>query len=789
MDFYRRINIINNMSSPISPAIIINEHYDTQVNIPTGYNILVMGYTKDGVSNEPVMISQISEFISMFGEPDGSRMEQIYAFDAVDRIVRGGSNAIFIKIPYGKNDGYEVGSEYTALLFGSYEDSKGGGIVSGSDQGALSSIPNKKGYVFTEPKRVRLTEGEYDLIKCGNINWNSNFGSFNITNGYNADEFGKAAMIVLDSNRTKTNDPNVGNYISVIDNTTADPYTAYNAISAIETSEAKAGDPASIPDTWKTVDAKILNFDLVTLSADTNPSISHDAINIASRAVPEPFENQIFDNFLSITLWRLREDLRGGTTNLMPSMLETYTGSISKDDSYVTEGGNTTSVFLGDISNKDNSRITILVNEHLASKPSTDDKNIKNLSIRMLRSELTSGNDPEISAPTTGELPADSLYSVTVYSPKAEDKGFDIGNLPMKMKSALCTVDNPDRVELDLSIDAGLSTIWTTCNSDADLKLSNTAGDVSFVFKDNVSLNITADLGRFPANDEPGKFRQYWSEVNDIFMDFAENVRLSNGGYKHLHVADTLRQILVNGRDCKVYTNKHRSRQPNMFAEYIYHPSKNLTKLINTSVTTVDAQWLKANTVYTPTPVWVPGSGMVAELFGKTPYPWTPAAGVANGKITNVVDIALDPVQRDRDLLWKIHHNASFYDRSTSGFLRFADQTQLKNDNIQLRQNSARRLLIWLEKNLRNDLRPFLQTTNNFQTRIKFKNVIEQRLKTLLDNGAIEDYAISLAKNTPESRQNGNLVADIAIKITGVVDRVILNFDILRLDQPFKEVM
>jgi len=221
----------------------------------------------------------------------------------------------------------------------------------------------------------------------------------------------------------------------------------------------------------------------------------------------------------------------------------------------------------------------------------------------------------------------------------------------------------------------------------------------------------------------------------------------------------------------------------------IYHPSKNLTKLINSSVMTIDGQWFKANTIYTPNAVWIPSSGVVAESFAKTDYPWVAAAGVSNGHISNVVDIALDPVQRDRDLLWKIHHNASFYDRSTSGFLRFADKTQLKNDNIQLRQNSARRLLVWLEKNLRNDLRSFLFEPNNLQTRIRFKNAIELRLKTLLDSGAIEDYAISLSKNTAISRQEGNLIADIAIKITGVVDRVILNFDILRLDQPFQEVI
>ena len=96
--------------------------------------------------------------------------------------------------------------------------------------------------------------------------------------------------------------------------------------------------------------------------------------------------------------------------------------------------------------------------------------------------------------------------------------------------------------------------------------------------------------------------------------------------------------------------------------------------------------------------------------------------------------------------------------------------------------------MIWLEKNLRTSLRPFLFEPNNLQTRIRFKNAIELYLRTLLDNGAIVDYAVSLSRNDAATQQEGCLIADIAIKITGQVDKIILNFDLLRLDQPFQEV-
>jgi hypothetical protein len=96
------------MSQPISPSIIFNERFDARPVQPTGYNILVTGFTSKGVSNEPFLINSISDFVSLFGEPESSRKEQFYTYDAVNRIVRSGANAVFVKLPYGADNGYDV---------------------------------------------------------------------------------------------------------------------------------------------------------------------------------------------------------------------------------------------------------------------------------------------------------------------------------------------------------------------------------------------------------------------------------------------------------------------------------------------------------------------------------------------------------------------------------------------------------------------------------------------------------------------------------------------------------
>lgn len=816
------------MSQPISPAIIINERFDARPEQPTGYNVLVTGFTSEGISNEPYFINNINDFVSLFGEPDASRTEQIYAYDAVERVVESGANAVFVKLPYGAENGYDVGEEYSALLFPSLLDTSeleeivsytsnetipasafgalssvapfDDGVVEGEtltpleyatalsggvtiDSTAISAFSDTLGYVFGEPVRVHLTEEEYDNVKCGQIDWSSDIQSFDsLLSSYDPVEFGKAGLVVLDNGRSKTLDSNEGYYVSVTDNSDGDPATDWDAIANIKTSVQTDGSTI-----WTDLPNERYDFKLTTPYTSQVSSVSQSVASLASQKVSQPWENNDYQNWLNVTLWRLRKDVRNGSDQLIPSVVETHTGSISETEKVIGDGGFEQNVFLGDVVDGASSRLDVIVNPNISKDEYSNTAGQKIKNTRMWRSGLTGLQSP---FPPLGTFSgtADALFSVSKFTPKVVTSACDVGNIPAKLRSALCTVDNPERVSLDLSIEAGLGTIWTTVKSDPDSWLTNDNTINSFCYSDCTYLGIKDDLGRsVPEGTELGNFRGLWMEIFEEFHDFTKETRVGNGGISHLHIADPLRQILVNGCDCKVYTPKTKCKDSGIFADMIYHPLKNLTKLINTSLATIDAQWYKTNNNYTSKPVWVPSSPVLANLFGSTDLPWESAAGVQRGRIDDIIDIAIEPVQRDRDYLWKIHTNAIYTERS-SGYLRFADQTLLKNDNHQLRQNSARRLMIWLEKNLQAALKPFLFEPNNLQTRLRFKNEIELYLRTLLENGAITDYAVSLSRNNATTQQEGCLIADIAIKITGQVDKIILNFNLLRLDQPFQEV-
>ena len=651
------------MSNPISPAIIINETFQPRAEIVDGYNVLVKGFTSSGVANDPRLVNNIDSWLAEFGEPDPSRPEQIYAYQSVRDVVNGGANAVFVKLPYGANEGIDVGTDFSALVYPAIEDQTSNTAIVGyeisefipaSSFGATlsSEFPfdddieagefitpeafnaatailspfatpvedevDCEGFLLGEPTRICLTEEEFDKIKCQQFEWN-NLQPLAGLSAYDGDLIGNAGMIILDESRSTTSDAKEGFYITVTDNSDADPATDFDSITGIQTSFALNG--ATV---WDDVPEECYNFDLTSPFSSNVGSISQFAANNASQAVFETWEEQIYKNYLSVNLWRLVPDLSNGSGQLVPTLIETHTGSVSDAETVISEGGSNRSVFLEDVVDGDSNRLCVLFNPLISEADYTDSAGEKIRNIRMFRNSpdvlngLTlSGADAE---PTFQLNPADNAYSVSKFVSKADRFACDVGNIPAKIRNASCSVDNPDRLNIDLSIEAGLGTIWTTVREDRNSWLTGDQRDNSFCYDDCAFIDVKADLGRTtPEGNEPGEMRVHWREVVDQFRDLIE-LRACNGGFRHLHVVDPLRQIFVNSH-CKVYDNRTRCRNAGAFAECIYHPLKNLSRGLNDSHITGDANWWQTSNIYSSNPVWTPSSSVVACLLYTSPSP------------------------------------------------------------------------------------------------------------------------------------------------------------------------
>jgi len=826
-------------STFISPSIQITESFETRAFLPEGESAFVCGFTKEGPTDLPYYIESVNDFENLFGTPDSAAPEQAYAYYTAKEVIGSGANLIFSRLPYGKEEGDTVGDQYTAVVYPvtecdtsaqsissheivGYESTEyvpasafnsgtlsafgdaysnafaknDSGIIDDIFEGqkftlddpifqALSSTGigfnpiverNDDMLVLGEPAYVQLTQNEYESFKCGDFNWSSNFTcDIGALSSYDSDEIGKAGMVVIDKSRSITNNQFTGYYLSITDNFNADPSTRWDSVGGVKYGKVDGYG------TWSDVPETVYDFELTAEVGSNNAAVSRTIEAIGNQGVDGRWEDDQFKDHLNVTLWRLLPE-NGDATKLTPVIVESHVGSLDEDRTVIEQGIEKSS-YLGNKVLANSNRLDIYINPNISNRSDwADNDGSRTLATRMKRSELPT----HVTANCVCGEDADNLYSFSRFVPKTNTVARDVGNVPRKITNALCNVDNPELIDIDYTIDGGLSTIWSTVKSDRSQWITGDPRIDSYLFNDAVRLNVLDDLGRVSATAKSGGLlRQYWQTVFDIFETFVSETRPCNGGVGAVHVADPLRHVFVQGRDCKVWTGDKDSNST--FAELIYHPLKNLLSGTNTSYAVTYANWFKDVVVSGSTKLcWLPPSGKITKNIAGTPTPWAAVAGVQNGIVEGVKDMAISPRLRDRDLLYKIQANAIYSDKDYGNMI-FAQQT-LKRNNTMERELYVRRALLWFQKNALRIVKPFQFNANTIFIRTRLRNNLEPHYKTALQGGALEDYRISFEGNTPNELQAGILKVSFLLKFAGLIKFVRLDYNSLNSETPFSEV-
>jgi phage tail sheath protein FI len=170
--------------------------------------------------------------------------------------------------------------------------------------------------------------------------------------------------------------------------------------------------------------------------------------------------------------------------------------------------------------------------------------------------------------------------------------------------------------------------------------------------------------------------------------------------------------------------------------------------------------------------------------------PWFAPAGFTRGKFpTPVLDIAVSPSQRNRDLLYKqgINPITKF---PNDGITVFGQKTKLSTPSAFDRIN-VRRLFLYLEKVTRTTLKYFVFEPNTLFTRTNVVNVLNPIFENVKNNQGMYDYLIvcDARNNTPTVIDNNQLVVDIYIKPTRSAEFILVNFYATRTDQNFNELV
>jgi phage tail sheath protein FI len=173
----------------------------------------------------------------------------------------------------------------------------------------------------------------------------------------------------------------------------------------------------------------------------------------------------------------------------------------------------------------------------------------------------------------------------------------------------------------------------------------------------------------------------------------------------------------------------------------------------------------------------------------QTRDPWFSPAGYTRGAIKNVVKLAWNPSQAQRDTIYSVGVNpvVSFPGQGT---LLYGDKTLLTQPSAFDRIN-VRRLFIVLEKAIANASKYSLFELNDEFTRAQFIALVEPFLRDVKGRRGIFDYRVvcDTTNNTPQVIDSNQFVGDIYIKPARSINYIQLNFVAVRSGVSFNEIV
>jgi phage tail sheath protein FI len=184
-------------------------------------------------------------------------------------------------------------------------------------------------------------------------------------------------------------------------------------------------------------------------------------------------------------------------------------------------------------------------------------------------------------------------------------------------------------------------------------------------------------------------------------------------------------------------------------------------------------------------------NGDIAGLCARTDYtadPWFSPGGYSRGVIKNVVKLAYNPTQAERDTLYKngINPVVTFPGQGT---VLFGDKTLLSKPSAFDRIN-VRRLFIILEKSISTSAKYQLFEFNDPFTRAQFRNLVEPYLRDVQGRRGVYDFRVVCdeTNNTGQIIDSNQFVADIFVKPARSINFITLNFVAARTSVNFEEI-
>lgn len=703
---------------------------------PTGTITVVPGFAAQGPVSEPLQITTMSEFERIYGTP--STHAEKYFYHACREIISSPGRLTTLRLPYGDGLGTSYSNGYSVLVYP-----------------ALSSVSLLPGcdteWIVGAPIHVPLDRFEYESLISGNFAWtNTNAGTTasgssvagltSIAGSATAQLSVEGAFMVLNDLQTTVNEVAEGYYIGLADNrdlTVAAGVGASSDFESITAMNAVTTDTSSV---FTAVDTTRLDFALSATEYDTVRGVNSVSENLQKVGFVG-FESNDYQDNISMGVFRVRRSVTDAALLTLASV-ERYLGSLDETRKKVSHTGGA------------------LENAYIVGNVNEDSPTVKMFANPALSHSFNWTNGGTLpTSRVTFHNESKALFPLGVYTSdtKNAEKLKVIGDVPAKLDKALRLLENVENTELDLIIDAGLSTIYSTCQ-------------FASISAYDDSTYITTPMSLIPD----------WSEVTSVLINFVENTRKDC-----FAVIDAPRSIFITGKDTKVIDLDSRS-----FNVDIYNPLKACAGF-ETNYASMYGNWVKVADPISSQSMWIPFSGPAAAVFARSDlagHQWSAPAGVTRGGF-NALDIAINPNQKQRDRLYEISVNPVVYYQG-DGFCIMGQKT-LQTKPTAFDRINVRRLFLALERATVRALRQFVFEPNTSFTRTKVKTTILPVFDLAKNTSGLHDFLIVSddRNNTNDTIEQNELVVDIYVKPVKTAEYILVNFIATRTGQDFQELL
>lgn len=264
--------------------------------------------------------------------------------------------------------------------------------------------------------------------------------------------------------------------------------------------------------------------------------------------------------------------------------------------------------------------------------------------------------------------------------------------------------------------------------------------------------------------------------------------------YESQSKANTLIAIAENRKDCMAVISPHKTDVVNVTSSDTQTTNiiKFFSSLTSSSYAVFDSGYKYTYDRLNNQFVYLACNADIAGVMAKTSinqYPWFSPAGAARGAINNVVKLAYNPSQSQRDLLYTNRINPIIASPG-QGIILFGDKTALGYSSAFDRIN-VRRLFLTLESTIERAARAQLFEFNDAITRSNFVNIVEPYLRDVKSKRGITEFLLVCdeTNNTPDVIDSNRFKADIFVKPARSINFIGLTFVATRTGISFSEVV